>query len=165
VGDEWDYRMWGFGSSHVNTYVISHVKEQDGQVLCTVSRKKADDELKFYQRLAVFDGGLTELEHVGSKSRSPRCLLRIPHRPGETWEETYTRQPGDQVNVRYTVGRLRRLEVPAGTYDTIPVEAVFQFPDPMTLTSWYAAGVGLVQEAIGGEVVGHLEAFRPSQEE
>jgi hypothetical protein len=53
-----------------------------------------------------------------------------------------------------------RIEVPAGVFDAIRVEAIYTLNDkPRKITSWYAPKVGLVRRE--GHVSNVLKAFNP----
>lgn len=109
-------------------------------------------------KMVVTQGKVTE---AGPDARVPsRTLLVLPLRVGATWEAQ---------GWAATVRGVEKVTVPAGTYDAIRVEEVSRSPGRVvTVTSWYARGVGLVKRvrktADGEESVRVLKSFQPGRE-
>jgi hypothetical protein len=80
------------------------------------------------------------------------CQLKLPVTAGQTWEVSIAPQPGllDFAGTM-TVGRPEKVEVPAGTFEAIPVrlEQTSQngkkLDTPEVTTCWWAEGVGVVR--------------------
>src|SRR5262249_18740166 len=99
----------------------------------------------------------------------PGCLLRLPATPGDTWdEELPVRTKDGPLKMKYTTGKEEDVEVPAGKFRAVRVEAVSQVASsPTQITYWFAAGVGSVKIVYkdtgpkGGERVTVRKSFEP----
>lgn len=77
--------------------------------------------------------------------RQPLCLLKLPHRTGQTWVGY------DLVGeVRMTATGPERVEVPAGAFDCVRVDYRYPQRPDITHIRWFARGVGEVKIESGG---------------
>jgi hypothetical protein len=97
----------------------------------------------------------------GPKYDEPRCLLKLPHRPGQTWK---FKTGGEGWTL--TAGPVEKVKVPAGESSAARVGLELKLTDrvlgEMTLktTLWYVNGVGLVRM---GEHT-KLKSFMPGKD-
>lgn len=75
---------------------------------------------------------------------APYCYLLGPLEPGAAWEATIA-AAGVSDTVAISVGEPESVEVPAGTYEAVPV--VYETSE-LRYTRWFAPGTGLVQERV-----------------
>jgi hypothetical protein len=153
AGTSWDYRE-GRDRWHVG---VVRVTERDGAKVLSRSMKSGMCGSPT-GNLVVSADRVTEAA-PGSRAAS-RTLLVLPLRVGATWEDQ---------GWAATVCGSERVTVPAGDYHAIRVEEVMRVTDgEVTVTSWYASGVGLVKRVrksvLGGESVRVLYQFRPGRE-
>ncbi len=127
----------------------------EGTVTITAVEKTADGWLvsetqpmgkgTLTSKLLVSEKGLAVVS-VGKKVYdAPRPLLPLPAKPGHTWEGHV--EPGGPLlkSVNKIVGE-EKVEVPAGTFKAVRINAVVTFDTCEATTSrWYAPGVGLVK--------------------
>src|SRR4051794_13835172 len=72
----------------------------------------------------VSANGVFRVANGGAELPEPLPLLKLPAKPGDTWEATRPGPPGEAVvTTTYTVGKEEEVEVPAGKFKAIPVEA------------------------------------------
>lgn len=139
VGTKWVYDKTGgegFGK------VVTESEEKDGRFLVTV---KGDvKENPWASQYAVSKDGVFKVAHKLNnddpfeKYDPPSCLLKLPHKDGNTWE-TET----DKLFRRKSVAKkVETVKVPAGTFEAIRVEGG-------GVTTWYAPEVGLVKQYDG----------------
>jgi hypothetical protein len=104
------------------------------------------------------------------KAVGPDVLLRLPARVGERWE--CVNEDGRKC-VRTTRG-VEEAKTPAGTFPAVRVDTELAIPDAagvvavVSVSSWYAPGVGLVRETrrrgpAGSASVLQLKSFTPAR--
>lgn len=97
------------------------------------------------------DRGLQVVEYAGQKMQPPLWNLKLPHRDGNRWSETWN--PGNQTWHLQTSG-WEEVKVPAGTFQAIKVERteVSNQLGGMTgsTTYWYAPGIGCIKWSSDG---------------
>jgi hypothetical protein len=166
------------------TYVITEAAEKDGTKIITqareVSVRLADgtplpSESVPEDRFAVSGSGVFRTEtkfgdprkRVLDKLEPPQPLIKLPIKPGETWEYT-TKRAELEIGVKCKTVGLENVEVPAGKYKTLRIEEVLsstsngrQFTS--TQSFWYAPGIGRVksEEQTG---VKELKSFTPGKD-
>jgi hypothetical protein len=116
--------------------------EHSLSVTVRVERDGADPVVETYAHF--FKRGLYLVTHDNVLFNPPCCMLRLPYRRGDTWEvnnPAFCATP-----VKFTVGNEEEVEVPAGKFKAIRIEAVCE-QDGRTarLTHWAAAGFGIVK--------------------
>lgn len=153
VGTQWDYRE---GKHRWSISVVSVAEKDGAKVLSRMGRANGCGSPR--GDVVVSPARVTE---AGPDRRAaPRTLLVLPLRVGRKWEDQ---------GWTTTVRGVEKVMVPAGEYEAVRVDEVAHSPDGVvTVTSWYARGVGLVkrvQRAGGGEEsVRVLHRFRLGRE-
>jgi hypothetical protein len=148
VGTTWEYRS----GKHRYELAVAKAQERDGAKLLSLFLLVGGCGSSG-GTISVSAGRVTE---AGPGRAPPRTLLVFPLRPGATWRDGGTTA---------TVRGVEPVAVPAGRYDAVRVDEVTPAPGgAVTVTSWYATGVGLVRRAraVGDrcpEVVAELESF------
>jgi hypothetical protein len=166
VGAEWVYQggKRGLPTTGEATLVIKDVKREDGKAICTIVDKASD---KLVSIIEVSERGLLQLANETGKLKSPRCLLKLPYKLNETWEEETANAKGVvRFKVSYAIGKVEKVKVPAGTYEAIRVDIVHTFEKTLfKTTQWYAPKVGLVKEVTGDDdLFRELKSFKPNKD-
>jgi hypothetical protein len=95
----------------------------------------------------------------------PRCLLKLPSVPGESWRWGGTHGPVQSTVL--TAGRPEVVKIPAGVFAAVTVDSTytpFAFQGSIRGRYWYAPGVGEVKRASAdGEVESVLKSFTPGK--
>ncbi len=158
LGTKWVYDYYG----DEQTEEITAVEKQDGVEVVTIERivkKKYKEE----RRVKVAGDGLFQLTGGPAFNHTPMLLLKLPHRPGDSWE-TFTGAWGGGFG-EVTALKAERVQVPAGRYDVVGVETKYpqRVGDAVVAKWWYARGVGLVKEMYGPKVQRELKSFTPGK--
>jgi hypothetical protein len=156
VGTKWVYELAG---GRELTIVISAVKEEkDGSRVITMEYVE-DGKRTPYQVRRVSKQGIFVLVDGTQKYEEPLCIIRLPHREGQTWEASL-RNAGntDGVKGRRVAGAFEQVRVPAGTFSAARI--TWELNNGQTGTNWYASGIGLVS----GTNYMVLKSFTPGKE-
>ncbi len=157
TGDSGEHRM--------DVYVAEALKIDDRMVAAL--EWKLDQDLAQRSYFLVSDGYLRCVkrlqgfaEHVKEFTLSPpQPVVPVKVEVGQkwTWKGKAGAGPGKQT---FQVLREESVESPAGTFQTLVVQAVFEGEDDSrgVMTRWLAAGVGIVREV--SEVRTSLQVFR-----
>jgi hypothetical protein len=147
------------------TETVTKVVEKDGTYTVTVDLEIGGGVLDLEYEVSakgVFSAPNPKLKLAGWP------LLQLPAKKGDTWA-TERKSPGDTTTkLTYTVGKEEEVTVPAGKYKAIAVtcETMVNRQAESRITSWYAAGVGVVKtvfEIHGKEWVHELKEFTPGK--
>lgn len=133
--------------------VVTGVEEKDGAKLVALSLEY-EGTLKPSGKVMVSDKGLLQVDRGGKPLTTPTVLLKLPHKPGQTWETA----EGDKV-VKMTAHGPEQVETPAGRFEAIRVE--WEVAGKPFRTMWVAPGVGPVQVKDGSLFV--LKSFTPGK--
>lgn len=140
-------------TTQTDTRTVTSVDRTEHSLSVTVRVEKdgADPVVETYAHF--FKRGLYLVTHDNVLFNPPCCMLRLPYRSGDTWEvnnSAFCATP-----VKFTVGDEEEVEVPAGKFKAIRIEAVCE-QDGKTarLTHWAAPGVGIVKSVnkVGDEL-------------
>lgn len=141
VGTKWVYQR---GSQAEFTVEITGAEKKEEQTLLTM--RDTNQVVKTYT--------VTSEEVVYRTKDQDNFdipLLRFPLKGGETWKVAPPVKPGwIAYSGRMTVGEVEKVEVPAGTFQAVPVHfEITGYNDlklkPEVRTYWYAPSVGLVK--------------------
>jgi hypothetical protein len=156
VGTKWVYELPSGGEQ---TIVISEVKEEkDGSKVVTMEYVEGGKRTP-YQVRRVSNQGIFVLVDGVQKYEEPLCIVRLPHREGETWE-TNLRHVGnmDERSGRRVAGPFEQVRVRAGEFSAARI--AWELNDGQTGTNWYVNGIGLVK----GTNFMELKSFTPGKE-
>jgi hypothetical protein len=175
VGTKWEYTHPRFDQ----TMEIRSVKEKDGAKYVTaavVMYPKRRQRIINSEEYAVSEKGLFNTKSTLPTGNPvifdpPLCLLKLPNRPGQTWEVNVHQSPGPAgagVKGTFTMRESEAVEVPAGKYMAVRVDFTGVHDDqvPDKHTRWFAPDVGLVKMVIaGGSNAGELvlKSFTPGK--
>jgi hypothetical protein len=126
--------------------VVTKVEKKDGVWRVGLGRE-VDGEVQPMTTVRVSDKGVFRVATAGRELPAPHPLLKLPAKPGDTWEWEQEGPPGAGTRkITYKVGKEEEVEVPAGKFKAIPVEAVIdQAGRVEKVTYWHAPGVGIVK--------------------
>src|SRR5262245_6269367 len=156
VGTKWVYELAGGGTQ---TIVISEAKEeQDGSRVVTMEYVEGGKKTPYQVRRISSQGVFVLIDGV-REYEEPLCIVRLPHRKGETWEANL-RHAGevDERKGRRVAGPFERVRVPAGEFSAARIE--WELKDGQTGTNWYVNGIGFVK----GTDYMELKSFTPGKE-
>jgi hypothetical protein len=169
VGAKWTYssKTEKGAASEITEVVTDVEKKGDGVYHVSVGRP-FKDRVSVYQKIEVSGKGLFRVGAGGGAAMTPpRTLLKVGAKPGDTWEH----KPGEKQGQpgKYVFRGEEEVEVPAGKYKALKVEAEIEFTKgrPSQVTYWYAVGVGPVKTVTkngDSERVQVLKAFDPGKD-
>jgi hypothetical protein len=177
VGARWVYR----GPDRTTfEEVVSKVEPEPeyGRTLVTVLRVGAEGKTTPEGKYEVSSRGVLQVETAISTDGSvtthpmdpPIWVLQLPAEPGARWFAGA--QVPNGARISFEAGKPERVKVPAGEYDTIPVEmTAWQegrdglIPRGASFRVWYAPGIGTVKWTTFFGVEGVLETFDPGKGE
>ncbi len=123
----------------ISTVIGSEILE--GRQYWAVQAELVADETSTVQHMRIDATGLYAYREVEGQV-SDICLLKLPPRVGDTWTV-----PGDEQIVFTTEATDDAVSVPAGDFECVRVSQVDNSSEPpFTLLTWFAYGVGLVQD-------------------
>jgi len=142
VGNTWEYRH---GKQKLVTRVVR--EEALGADTYAVLETTADGKT-ILEKVAALPGGVYRSFAEDLKIEPPLCLLKLPVKAGETWIVKCT---AGSLPVEGTfTAQEEEVKVPAGAFKAVRSSS----PDfrigtlKMTLTYWFAPGVGLVKQRL-----------------
>jgi hypothetical protein len=158
-GAKWVYHFNGDDAP----LVVTGVEEKDGAVIVSEEfRTNLATQPVVRTKVSVSGKGLFLVAALDRAVDPPIGLLKLPHKPGNKWENT-GRNP-DRTETCTAFGP-EEVEVPAGKYQAIRVEAEFAIGGkPYRSTAWYAPGVGLVRKVHPDGEVQVLKSFTPGKD-
>lgn len=162
VGTKWVYER---ENGELFTEEITEVTDKGGEQRVTVrtTQQRSWDETYTVSKTEVVQRTLA------GKFKLDLPLLRLPLKEKDSWEFEIPIQKRMKCNAgTMTVGKAEKIEVPAGTFEAVPVVSETTavdgkpIPTPEKCTRWYAAGVGMVKiEYASGHRV--LKEFTPAK--
>ena len=165
VGTKWVY--FHEGPRVEITDVVTKVTKKDGTTTVTVARyfEGVEDEDK--EEVLVSDKGVFLATWYSCRCDPPICWLKTPFKVGQAWTfrtELVTQvMPSDRSGTM-KVTAVEKVEVPAGVFEAVRVEAKGTDLGPWTETRWYAPGVGVVKRITRAKDEVVLKSFTPGNE-
>jgi hypothetical protein len=164
VGDRLVYEETVSGIRKEDERWVTAVDKHHGLVIVSFSLSSKKDASSDYRMGASADG-VFRLPRQGEIPERPHRLLRLPAKDGDAWAEE-PRSDDDDPTTKYTTGKVEVVEVPAGRFTAVRVEAVLQANGGTArVTYWWAAGVGMVKKVARGpdiDEVRVLKSFTPA---
>jgi hypothetical protein len=170
-GAKWTYT--NYHNDQEETFVVTEVVEKGGEKIISVGREAKGEvtpagKFKLTKEGVIESVGAWQLHHVRP------LMLDRPVKPGDEWEEEVEAEGPGRAPLKWkvVVRGPEKVKVPAGTFEAIRVESTFTIkgiagrPDMMllSLTEWYAPGVGAIRHASEGKELGVLKSFTPGKE-
>jgi hypothetical protein len=161
VGARWDYLEGGFGGRELLSYFVTGVEQRGGVTAVSLGVWEGE-RIRPRQTLAVSADGLFLTEWCGRPLDRPLCLLKLPHRHGQSWPVA-----GDEYGERFAGVRTaygpEQVRVRGTTYSAIRVETTIVIDGRaagILEKAWYAPDLGLVDLDRGeGSVIKVLMAY------
>jgi hypothetical protein len=156
VGDSWTYRNLEEGGYTLK--VLREEPQEGAAVRYVVEMLSAVKIQNIYSKANgwVLFHAESYPEHEGLQATydPPKQLLPNPPAIGQKWEWTGKDPTQVEHHESHRVVGLETVTVPAGTFRAIKVESIITGASvPLTRTSWYADGVGLVKTvSVGGQI-------------
>jgi hypothetical protein len=144
--------------------VVSKVEKKGDTVRVTVSRQlkgRAQAEATF----EASPKGVFLVAAAGKDLADPRPYLRLPAKEGDTWTWSEEAPPAKHT---WTAAKWEDVEVPAGKFQALRVEARLDSPGAPTRTGtyWFAPGMGVIKSVLNtgpGEQTTVLTSFKPGK--
>jgi|SRR5947209_7560648 len=153
---------WG-GKTEKSTEWVTAVERRAGVTVVSVGPEAGGPAHRRYEASA--DGVVWVANEVRALD-PPFRLLKLPAKEGEAWARDVG-PPGQVLTFKLTTGGEEEVEVPAGKFRAVRVEAEAGLPAPFAVTRttyWHAPGVGVVktvEQIKGGDRVEVLKSFTP----
>jgi hypothetical protein len=141
---------------------VTAVEEKDGRTVVTLNRKHSSGfEGALTYRLT--GDGVSLVAYADKPYDPPVCVLALPVAAKKAWEYDLPLDGGPTARVKARVVGEEEVTVPAGKFKAVRVDTEFRTPraDPILSSEWYAVGIGLVREVVGGEDRYVLTSFTP----
>jgi hypothetical protein len=133
------------GTTYERTEAVTKVEKKGAGFRVTIGEEVAPGKM-LKTVTDVSAQGVYLVEFAGKVHADPVPLLKLPAKSGDSWTVERQIPPAGVATFTYTVGKVEEVKVPAGTFQAIRVEERI---DPtvlrLTVTRWYAPGVGLVK--------------------
>jgi len=144
IGTRWVYDDDG----RERTEEVVAAEAKDGETVLTVRHQT--DQGEFNESVAVSGAGV--FDRGTGKFRYEICRIRFPVKAGQSWDLSLAPQEGLlSFAGTVTVGAVEKVEVPAGTFEAVPVrlEQTSQkgkkLDKPDVTTWWWVQNVGVVR--------------------
>lgn len=163
LGSKWVYKF----EDSTDTTEITAVETRGDARIVTFSTPSGAKDVTTYT-VSVSRKGVFRT-HLDKEAIDPTvCFLQHPYKPGDTWDvDTVIR--GLPAKLSFTAREAESVEVPAGRYRAVRVDADETFPGKQSrLTYWFAPDVGLVKiRYTTGEsdAVTELQSFTPGKKD
>jgi hypothetical protein len=144
VGTRWVYDE----SGRELTQEVIAAEAKDGETVLTVRHTR--DRGGFNVTIAVSSAGV--FDRGTGEFRYDVCRLKFPVKAGQSWDVSLAPQKGLlSFDGKVTVGTAEKVEVPAGTFEAVPVRLEetsrngTKLDTPVVTTWWWAQDVGVVR--------------------
>ena len=171
-GDKRVYEEKGVtGRVRESSNVVTKVEKKDDVFIVTTGRE-IKGKMRDTGTLEVSDKGVTTTATTFAKLKTPRPVIKLPAKEGDKWE--YDSDGGDGpagAKATFTVGKEEEIEVPAGKFKAIRIDAELKYdigngPTTIKTSRWYAPKVGLIKMVTNPgatESVMVLKSFTPGK--
>ena len=150
------------------TETVTQVEEKDGVYTVTLERDAGPGPVAAASQVfEVSAKGVSRLTSGGVKIATPQPLFKSGGKVGDTWESELTIPGSTSIKFKYKLGAEEEVEVPAGKFKAVRVEAESeQGGATRQTTAWYAPVVGLIKTEVelgGRKMVQELKSFTPGK--
>jgi hypothetical protein len=172
VGDKRVYEHKGVGgrARDESSNVITKVERKDDVFIVTTGRE-VKGKMRDTGTHEVSDKGVTTTATTFGKLKTPRPVIKLPAKEGDKWEYESEGDGPAGAKSTFTVGKEEEVEVPAGKFKAIRIDAELNYdigngPTTIKTSSWYAPKVGLIKMVTNPgttETVMVLKSFTPGK--
>lgn len=166
IGDKLVYEETVSGVRKEDERWVTATDKHRGLVVVTFSFSFERDAASDYRMGASADG-VFRLPRQGEIPEQPHRLVRLPAKEGDGWAEEPRSEDDDPIT-QYTTGKVEVVEVPAGRFTAVRVDAVHRANGgTVRVTYWWAAGIGMVKKVAKGpgiDEVRVLKSFTPGKQ-
>jgi hypothetical protein len=148
-------RVYQYAFGTMTEEVVAVEDTDQGKVVTETLNSATDLRVK----KLVSKAGLFVVGRFSDPDRPLPCELKLPFKPGETWAFDVGSGLGSEW--RNTAVADEMVEVPAGKFKAIRVTSETTDPGgrPVTVTAWYAPGLGVVKAVARGKTTRVLKSF------
>jgi hypothetical protein len=144
LGSKWEYALDGEKETAL-VVEVTKVEVIDGARVVQFEQTGGPKTRDYPERYRIAADGVFLLTAAGDDITPPRLDQRPKPKADDTWDGPHAWRRIDYTCTT-TVGGAEKVEVPAGTFATLPhVQAYTNFRVPQVWTAWYAPGVGRVK--------------------
>jgi hypothetical protein len=166
VGDSRLYELRTGGETSAHRDIVTAVEAKDGVHRVTLSRV-TEGEPEVMGLVEVSAKGVYRLRSGGVTFKSPLPVVKLPVKPGETWDNRADSDAGAAALKKFTLVGEEEVEVPAGKFKAVRLDSeTGPGADTVRTSSWYAPRVGLVKMKTvrdGTETLQVLKSFTPGK--
>jgi len=167
-GDRRVYEIHAGDSVSETVDLVTKVEYKGDTVIVSVGRESKGVDLPNSQ-VEVSKKGVIQIAIGNRKLRDPWPMLKLPAKPGDQWTfESEGPAGSGAFKTTCTLGKEEEVEVPAGKFKAIRVDAVATLPGETTMqaSAWFAPGIGVVKSVsnvAGFEHTQVLKSFTPGR--
>ena len=156
VGDSWSYRSTDGDTEH-SLKVMNEEKQADGTIRYLVEKRAGAIVLMVFSKASgwvlLHSEQYTEHEGLEVKYEPAKQYLQDPLVAGSKWAWKGKDYTQTDIDEKHEVGGMEDVVVLAGKFRALKIVSRIVGAAPMTRTTWYADGVGLVKsETDGGQI-------------
>lgn len=162
-GTKWVYRSQ---NAKDITILLDAAETKDGATTISLVELSEDGKKTPSEKVSLSAAGVFRVEVHGEAIQPPLCLLKLPVKAGDRWEDK-ARDTRFDLRARFTASGPSMVSVPAGQFEAVGItkemvgEGGVRTSPPDT--DWYAPGVGLVKTTQGDAVMTTLLSFTPGK--
>jgi hypothetical protein len=162
-GTKWVYDVGG----REFVEVVTGVQKKEAETVLDIGSVGDDGKVRPMVTLVLSEKGVLRTKAVGEPLATPQLVLGLPAKAGDKWTIHVPARSGVKERTgTFTVRGVENVEVPAGKFPAVKVEAAWSGPELKSWTStyWYAPGTGLVKADNGNGGAQVLKSFTPGKE-
>jgi hypothetical protein len=144
AGSKWQYQVEANGNKVTIVSQVAKIEKIDDVSLARVEAS-TDGKVLVTEHLRSTDKGVFRHRYNGVEVSPPVCVLRYPIKKDDAWEQE-VKIGEEKMTLSCKVGN-DEVEVPAGKFKAVTVQAIGKTGDKVfTTTYWFAEGVGIVKQ-------------------
>jgi hypothetical protein len=131
------------------THVVTKVEVKDGNKIVHLSYSRPGVASQPLMVVRVSKEGLFLLEETGKKYDPPWCMLKLPLKPGKSWETDTSRPDLGKISSVETMETPEQITIAAGTYSAVKVVSQSSGAAKGETTHWFVEGIGWAKINVG----------------
>lgn len=144
LGTKWEYAVEGQKEASV-VLEVTEAEEKDGVRTITIDQMKGEKLPDYPERYRIDKDGVFMLSANKKDLDPPRLDLKPKPKAGEEWDSPH-KWNRTEYTLTVSVGDEEKVEVPAGTFATLPHAMAYAFNCQKTSwKAWFATDVGRVK--------------------
>jgi hypothetical protein len=147
VGNQWSYKVKVVG---IDTTMVTRIAKIETIKDQPYARLEAELNGKVVatENLRKTKKGIIRLRTNDIEAEPPFLLLKLPAKPGDKWEGTFTAK-GEKCKFHSEIFAEETIAVPAGKFKALRVSILlYQRKMIINSTYWFARGIGFVKQTV-----------------